>query len=365
MEDRPLIVHVSSGTIIKTMFWFFCAWLLFFFKDLVLVLLTAVVIASAVEPATLWFAKYRISRVPAVIMTYIVTFSVCASAVYMVVPAFLSEFNRISGSLPAYIEDVSLGSFGDENKDTSSPAVATLTKGADNPITSMFSSINQALGSASSGALATASRVFGGIFSFILIVVISFYLSVQENGIANFLKIVSPRRAEEYVLDLWRRTQIKIGKWMQGQLLLGVLIGVLVFLGLSILEFAAPKLGATGTVDLYPLTFAFLAAFAELIPLFGPIIAAVLPVLIGFGESPTLGFAIALFYIIIQQFENHLIYPLVVRKVIGVNPLLVILSLIVGAQLAGFLGMLISVPVVAALLEFVDDVEKKKGDSFA
>ena len=65
-------------------------------------------------------------------------------------------------------------------------------------------------------------------------------------------------------------------------------------------------------------------------------------------------------YVIIQQFENHLIYPLVVRKVVGVPPLLVILALIVGGQLAGFLGILISVPVAAAIVEFTDDIQREK-----
>jgi predicted PurR-regulated permease PerM len=67
-------------------------------------------------------------------------------------------------------------------------------------------------------------------------------------------------------------------------------------------------------------------------------------------------------YLIIQQFENHLIYPLVVRKVVGVPPILVIIALIVGAKLAGFLGILLSVPVSAALKEFVDDIQRKKDD---
>lgn len=84
-------------------------------------------------------------------------------------------------------------------------------------------------------------------------------------------------------------------------------------------------------------------------------------VLFGFSEGATLGLMVIGFYIIIQQFENHLIYPLVVRKVVGVPPLLVIISLIIGAELAGFLGILLSVPIAAALMEYADDVQKKKG----
>lgn len=136
---------------------------------------------------------------------------------------------------------------------------------------------------------------------------------------------------------------------MQGQLLLALIIGVLVYLGLTILGVK------------YALLLAILAAFAELVPVVGPVLAAIPAIAIAFTDGGTsLGFMVVAFYIIIQQFENHLMYPLVVNKVVGVPPLLVILGLIIGAKLFGFLGILLSVPVAAALMEFVKDVEKNK-----
>ena len=197
--------------------------------------------------------------------------------------------------------------------------------------------------------------LFGGVFSFILIIVLSFYLAVQRDGIANFLRLVTPLRYEPYILDLWRRSQVKIGLWMQGQLLLIVLISVLVYLGLTIL--GVP----------YALLLAFGAGLLELIPLFGPILAAVPAVVLAFinGISfmdPGVGSAVAivLFYILIQQFENHLIYPLVVSKVVGVPPILVIIALVVGWRLAGFLGIILAVPMSAILVELVRDFERGK-----
>ncbi len=71
---------------------------------------------------------------------------------------------------------------------------------------------------------------------------------------------------------------------------------------------------------------------------------------------------IAGFYLVVQQFESQLLYPLVVRKVVGVPPLLVILALVVGARLAGFLGLILSVPLAAALREYVSDIEKRKAE---
>jgi len=83
------------------------------------------------------------------------------------------------------------------------------------------------------------------------------------------------------------------------------------------------------------------------------------------SHGASLGLMVVGLYVIIQQFENHLIYPLVVRKVVGVPPLLVIIALIIGGKLAGFLGVLLAVPMAAAILEFTDDIQKEKHRALA
>jgi len=179
----------------------------------------------------------------------------------------------------------------------------------------------------------------------------SFYFAINEKGIEEFLRILTPKEKEEYIVGLWKRSQAKIGLWMQGQLLLGVLIGVLVYLVLAVL--GVP----------YALPLGVIAGLFELIPVFGPILSAVPGIALAFTTG---GFTLALMvlgaYVIIQQLENNLIYPLVVTKVVGVPPVLVILALLIGAKLAGILGILLSVPLAAVLQEVFDDWGKfKKG----
>ena len=139
---------------------------------------------------------------------------------------------------------------------------------------------------------------------------------------------------------------------MQGQMILALIMGVLVYLGLTILGVK------------HALLLSIIAAVFEIIPVFGPTLAAVPAVIIGFVDGgATLGFLTVALYAIVQQFENHLIYPLVVTRVVGVPALLVILALIVGAKLAGFLGILLSVPAAATIQELVKDIGKRR--SFA
>jgi len=211
-----------------------------------------------------------------------------------------------------------------------------------------FRNAMQAAG-AFGNVLTAIASIFGGVLSFVLIVVFSFYFSIIETGVDEFLRVVSPRKYQPYVLDLWRRSRQKIGLWMQGQLLLGLIIGVLVYLILTILGIK------------HALLLAVIAALFELIPVFGPILAALPAVLIGFVDGGAVkGLLVVGVYVLLQQFENHLIYPLVVTKIIGVSPLLVILALIVGAELAGFLGILLAVPVAATVQELVKDVRERR-----
>jgi predicted PurR-regulated permease PerM len=104
-----------------------------------------------------------------------------------------------------------------------------------------------------------------------------------------------------------------------------------------------------------------LAAVFEIIPVFGPIISSVPAILIAFTDGGVgTGLLLVGLYIIIYQFESQLFYPLVVKKIVGISPIVVILALIIGAKLYGVLGALIAVPLSAALMEYVNDIDKSK-----
>lgn len=330
-------LEIRSGTVIKVALILLGFIAIYFLRDIVLVILTSVVIASAVEPATTWFKKYRVARVPAVLLVYIFSFAIFFGLLYAFIPPLAGEFSDLAATLPDRLKSIEI-----------LPNVSTADLTRDLSVSDVLSSVEGTFGVMTGDVARTATSIFGGLLNFVLIVVLSFYLAVQENGIANFLRIIAPTKSEKYIIDLWKRTQIKIGLWMQGQLLLGVLVGVLVFLGLMIFRIE------------YAFLLAILAAVFELIPVFGPILSAVPAIAIGFSVSPTLGVTIACFYLIIQQFENHLFYPLVVKKIVGIPSIAVILALIIGAKLAGFLGLLLAVPAAVLLMELADDLEKEK-----
>ncbi|QQG42581.1 MAG: AI-2E family transporter [Candidatus Giovannonibacteria bacterium] len=342
MPQKNQIIEISFWTMLKAALLVLLLWALWLLRDFIAVLLLSIVIASAIEPANHFFARYRAPRVLSVVFIYLAAFLTFALVFYLIVPPLFGDILEFLSALPAYIE----GAVGPRG--TFFLLFPEIPQEFSKFVAGAAVSIEEYIIELAPGVFSAGTALFGGILSLVLLIVISFYLSVQEHGIENFLRVVTPLEDEEYILDLWRRSQRKIGRWLQGQILLGVLVGVMVFLGLTILNVK------------YAISLAILAAIFEIIPVFGPVMAAIPAVAIAFIQAPLSGLMVLGLFIIVQQFENHLIYPLVVRKTIGVPPLLVVISLVVGGTLGGFYGIILSVPIASVLVEFLNDVAAKK-----
>lgn len=321
--------------------------LVFYLRDLVLIVLTAVVIASAIEPGVHAFVRRGVPRLLGVIAIYAGVATVLFTVLFLFIPPVLSDAATFLDKLPETLTTLNISDATHGLLPWGS--VADTVSSAQ-----LLKNLSSTLADTTGGAFTTLSAIFGGVTSFVLIVVFSFYFSVQETGIDDFLRVVTPVKEQAYVLHLWKRSQEKIGKWMQGQLILAVIVGVLLYLGLMIL--GVP----------YALLLAVIAGICELIPVFGQFIAAVPAVALAFGTGgATEALLVVGLYVLVQQFEAHLIYPVVVKKVVGVPPLLVILALLIGFKLFGFLGVLLSVPIAGAIQEFVSDVDREKTRALA
>lgn len=346
MESREQNISISAGAIVKAVLIGFLFYLIFFLKDLALVVLMSVVVASAVEPITKWFVNQKVPRLLSVILVYLTLAVILAGSIFFLLLPLLSESSAVLKSLPTYFANqnstISTAGFID-----SQPIVSGLKNSIN--IQDIVSQINVFIDNLNLGAFNTIVSVFGGFLSFILMIVLSFYLAVDDDGVGKFLKMVTPLKHEKYALNLWKRAQVKIGLWMQGQLVLALIVGMLVFLGLTLLGIKNALL------------LAFLAAVFEIIPLFGPILAAIPAIALSFVSGGMSSSVLVMgLYLIIHQFENHLIYPLVVKKVTGVSPIVSIVALVAGWELAGLLGIILSVPIATVVIEFFEDLERDK-----
>ena len=342
--DKEMRISITPGTVFTALFIIAGAYVLWLLRDLALLVITAIVIASAIEPGIVFCIKYRIPRFVAALMVYVFVFGSLFVLLYFFFPPIITDAANFLSAMPQYLDAVN----------TSSSVLTNATSfvggqdGLQSFVQALFS-LQSVFTASSAGVFQLFVTFFGGIFSLVLVIVLSFYFALQDTGVDDFLRLVLPVKHEEYAVDLWKRTQKKIGLWMQGQILLSVIVGVLVYLGLLII--GVP----------YALLLAVFTAMIEIIPIFGSLLSGVVAVMVGFADG---GIAIAAIvaglYIVVNQFESNLVYPLIVKKIVGIPPLLVIVALIAGYTLAGFLGVLLSVPAAAVLLEFITDFDKRK-----
>jgi len=345
MPKGPINISITAGSVINILLVLLGAYVIYVLRELLLLVLVAIVLASAIEPGVEFFKKrLRMHRVISVIIMYLLVFGSIFIGVYYFIPPVLDEAQSFLALLPQYLETVELPtSIGNAG------FIGTETVTAKTTILDSLLSLQESFADTGEGIVRLMATIFGGIFSLFLTIVLSFYFAVREAGIDDFLRIVTPVKHQDYVLDLWRRSQRKIGLWMQGQLMLSLIIGILVYLGLMIL--GVP----------YALLLAVFAAVLELIPVFGSIIAAIPGVMVALVDGgATLALIVAGLFLVVNQFQGNLIYPLVVKKVIGVPPLLVILAIIAGGQLAGVIGVILAVPIAAGIQELVHDFQQKR-----
>ncbi len=333
-------ISISTSTIVRFFAVILGLGLIFVTRDILFALIFAVIIASAVEPSIEWFKKRGFGRILAVVMIYMVFLALAAFLLYLVLPLMLDELHVAAGTLAKIQHQIILG----VQQTVGTAAGSFVAQNAD----MLLKMPLQYLGMFGQNISAGGTQVFRGVFVVFLIFVFSFYLSTQEKGIESFLRMVTPLKHEPYVLDLWRRSQGKLGRWLRAQMLLGAIVGVFIFIGLTMLGVEQALL------------FAVIAAVFEIIPVAGPILAAIPAVIVGFLVSPIVGVSIMALYIVVQQTESHIIVPLVMKKAVGLSPLVVVVALLVGAEIGGMFGLLLAVPVTTIFAEVLNDWERKK-----
>lgn len=353
MEDnaKKMRIDIPTSTILRVIFWGFLVFAVIKLSSLLLVILTAIVIASFVESAVEKLKPRIKSRTLVVFSIYLLVIGILVALSYVFLPVFINEMSLLVSSVSKYIPNSSvLNTFQPDTISGAKDVIHTISSNTSS-IGDVLQSGQKLINNMSGSFFSVFSQAFGGILNVVLIFIISLFFSLTDKGVQNFLRIITPAKQEEYVIGLWKRTEKKIGLWFQGQLLLGIIMGVLVYLGLTIMGVK------------YSLLLALLTAICELVP-YGIFVAVIPAAMFAFMDG---GITMALLtgglFLILHQFENYLIYPLIVKNVIGISPLVVILSVLIGGHLAGFWGIVLAIPCAVFILEFMDDLEKKKTPS--
>jgi predicted PurR-regulated permease PerM len=321
---------ISILTIIKILAVLLALGFLYLIRDVLVLLFVAIIFAAAISPWIDFFQKRKIPRALGLIFIYLLLFSILTLTVGLLIPPITTQINQLANNFPNYYQKV-----------TAFFAPWQKSLGPAESVQEILKSWGLGLGKMTANIFSTVMDVFGGFLSFLAILVLIFYMTVKERGMQRFLEQVLPKKHQERITSLITRVQEKMGLWLRGQLILCLIIGILSYLGLSIL-------GVN-----YALVLALVAGITEIVPFVGPIIGGILAVLLAFVQSPSKAFFVIILYVIIQQLENQIIVPRVMKRAVGLNPIITIIAILIGARLAGILGALIAVPVATAFLVFV------------
>ena len=334
-------IEISPSIIWKTILILLAISFLYYIKDVLLLLFLAIIIVSAAGPIIDKMESKKIPRILAVVLLYFSSILLFVLVLSIVVPVLSNETQMITKALPEYftginnfIENVTDLAASYHFEENFNDFLANFSNGLTNSLSSIFSN--------TLGFLV-------GVFKALVIFSLAFYMLIKKDGTRAFVNaIVHNKKHKKRVIDLVEKIQTKMGRWLVGQFSLMFIIFVLEFIALSIL--GVP----------FALILALIGGLLEIVPYIGPLAAFVPAVLIASTVSPWTALFVAISYILIQQIENHLIVPLVMKKAVGLNPVVIILSLLIGGRLAGVPGIILAVPFVTAMEILLEDFLNKK-----
>jgi predicted PurR-regulated permease PerM len=312
--------------------------ILYFIRDVIAYFLIAFILASALRPGVDYFERKKIPRILSSILMFLIFFGLIGVVIGFTLPMFVTEFQNFLNSAPQGLQSITNWLTRIE-KTTGGLIMAE-------QIQNTLSNFFQGLSTSFTSTLTIVSKFFSGLVNVAFVVIITFYFMIEKEVPERLssLFLSGNKKLENKVLKSWKKAEKLAGRWLQGFLILGTIVAVLVYISLTILGVK------------YALILALIAGLLEVIPLIGPLISGLIGVSFGiFQGGFTLGLWVAIVFLLVQQLENFIIVPLVMKNRVYLQPILVIIVLFIGSRIGGLLGAIISVPLIAIFLAIIKD----------
>ena len=334
MSNEKLL-DISWGTILKLAIAALVSYLIFLVKDILVWVLFGLIISVLFNPVIDFLQRRKVPRVLAAVGVYFVVFGVLALIIYSTAPFFVNEIQRFSQLIPHYFESIS-------------PAFRGLGVTAFQDLQTFIDTASGGVESLASNVFNALFAIFGGIFSTIFVISIAIFLSIEEKSVERAIALLFPKKYEAFALNLWERSQRKVSAWFLSRVVSSLFVGVATYVVLLVFNVA------------YPDSLSLLATVLNFIPIVGPLITALLIATVVAVDSVTRALFVILSFFLIQQIEGNILMPIMTKKLIGLPPALVLISLAIGGQLWGIMGAILAIPLAGILFEFLRDFLKKR-----
>jgi len=319
---KKISVEISYKTILFILFLSVSLWLVYQIKDILFLFFISLILVGALNPTVTSIERRKVPRWVAILSIYLILLIFLFGVLAGVVPPLAQQVSEFVRTFPSIVQKVGLLSITPD----------------------LIASQMKELVVLPSGILRFTFSIFSNLLAVIAVLVLAFYLLLEHENLGGYLLDLFGKEGEEKGKRIIRKLESSLGSWVRAEIILMTFVGVLSYFGFLLLglNFALP--------------LALLAGILEIIPNIGPIVAAFPAAFLGFLASPFLGLATIFWCTLVQQVENNFLVPRVMRKTVGINPVITLLSLAVGLRLAGIGGAILAIPVYLTIKIFLAEL---------
>lgn len=315
MSENRVKLEISFLTIVKVFLVAIMFVLLYWVRDILLMVFVSLILAASFQPIVKTWSQ-KIGKTLAVLLLLAIFLLIITGFFYMIVPLLVDQIKQIVADFPAYADKFI--AFRDHTPS----------------IQKWLDSFSATLSNSVGNVINLTLSVIGGVVTFFTIIILTVYFLLDDRSFSDLgQNVLTSEKADDSLVVL-KKVSVKLGNWLRGQLLLGLIIGIISYIGLILMEVP------------YALTLAVVSGVLEIVPIVGPFISGIIAAIIAYSVSPILAAIVVVFYIVIQQLENNLLVPQIMQKAIGLSPAIIIVGILVMGKLMGIIGALLAVPIM-------------------
>lgn len=334
MNKDVQTLEISWGSLWRILFFVAFVAVLFLGRQILLGLFLAIIISSGLESAVDFLERRHIPRTLGVISIFLFAVLLLIIVIYAIVPLLIVDLNSV---FSGFSKSKIAGTWG-----------LFLNLKASQSASAIVNKLYQVFFSGDVSPIGLFSQTLGSVGLAVAVLVSSFYLSLSRDGVERFIRTTFPGTNEKTAIRIYERSKKRIGSWFQTQILASFIIAALVWGALTIIGVK------------HAFLLGMLAGLFEIMPFVGPIVSGAAAVLVALSDSASLALYTLIVFLAIQQFESHAMIPILIKRTVGLHPVIVIISLLIGVQIGGFLGALIAVPAAAVFEEVVEEWSSSK-----
>ena len=347
MKSSPserVVTWTTSQVVLATIFVvcvFLTFWLLYRLRDVLFLFFVAIVVGTAIRPAVEWLHRRGVPRATGIILIYILIAILVVGFLAMIVPLLADQATEISRTLPEYYTNFRTALIDSDNRLLQNigwriPSQVTLLVRRDTNAEEVLDQVGQ--------TLLYANLVLKGVLGTLVVFLLAYYWTQEGNLILRSLLRIMPPQRKKNIREFIQLAESKLGGYVRGQGLLCAAVGLTAFIAYLLIGLP------------YTLVLAIFAGVMEMVPVFGPALGAIPALLVALSIDPGKALWVVIATVVIQLLENAVLVPRIMKHSMGVNPIIVLLSLIAFGSVFGFVGALLALPLAAIIQLLVSRV---------